>query len=71
MTLSTSNTTVTINRNGNVTVRDNSTTILRTAKRIRFYCRHCGAIFVTTNHYKTRRGHGASCPCCPYSVWAK
>ena len=71
MTLSASTKTVTINANGDLTVRDNTTTILRGSKPIRFYCKHCGAIFVTTNHTKTRHGHSASCPCCPYAAWAK
>ena len=71
MILSASTKTITINSNGNLKVNDNTTTILRASKPIRFYCRHCGAIFITTNHHKTRRGYSASCPCCPYSVWDK
>lgn len=71
MALSTSMKTVTLYNNGIIKVSDNSTTIFRTAKKIRFYCKHCGAIWETTNHHKTKHGHSANCPNCSYSAWAK
>lgn len=49
-----------------------STTIISGPKEILFRCKHCGAVFKTTNWLRTKgRHYSASCPCCPYSAWAE
>ena len=64
-------TTISANNDGTIKMRTRTTTILRSKIQRKFYCNHCGAIFITTNYNKTKHGHSASCPCCPYRAWSK
>ena len=51
---------------------ESSTIIISDRKKIRFICQHWGAELITTNWFRTKgRQYSASCPCCPYSAWAK
>lgn len=37
----------------------------------RFTCKHCHAVFETTDWYKTKTMYGAQCPCCHYATHTK
>lgn len=71
MTITNTVTTILANSNGTIKMRENTTTIVRGTIQRKFYCGHCGAIFITTNYNKTKHGHSAFCPCCPYRAWSK
>lgn len=71
MTVSNSCVITSFDNQGNIRVRDNTTAIIRSAIKRKFYCGHCGAIFTTTKYDKTKKGHSAHCPCCDYRAWGK